>query len=89
MRLEFRIKIIFKRGGAWRIIRVYKMASVEEGGEMEVSTNEPQRLSLLYPQVEERETHLPRQWSSKDKYSYIGLSQNNLRVHYKGVRVSS
>uniref|UniRef100_A0A3B3WN28 Ran-binding protein 10 n=1 Tax=Poecilia mexicana TaxID=48701 RepID=A0A3B3WN28_9TELE len=30
------------------------------------------------------ETPLPRSWSPKDKYSYIGLSQNNLRVHYKG-----
>uniref|UniRef100_A0A6Q2XNW7 Ran-binding protein 10 n=1 Tax=Esox lucius TaxID=8010 RepID=A0A6Q2XNW7_ESOLU len=29
-------------------------------------------------------TPLPRSWSPKDKYSYIGLSQNNLRVHYKG-----
>uniref|UniRef100_A0A8P4GD83 RAN binding protein 9 n=1 Tax=Dicentrarchus labrax TaxID=13489 RepID=A0A8P4GD83_DICLA len=30
------------------------------------------------------ETPLPRSWSPKDKFSYIGLSQNNLRVHYKG-----
>uniref|UniRef100_A0A669CLU5 RAN binding protein 9 n=1 Tax=Oreochromis niloticus TaxID=8128 RepID=A0A669CLU5_ORENI len=29
-------------------------------------------------------TPLPRSWSPKDKFSYIGLSQNNLRVHYKG-----
>lgn len=27
---------------------------------------------------------MPRSWSTKDKFSYIGLSQNNLRVHYKG-----
>ncbi|XP_063852377.1 ran-binding protein 9-like [Scylla paramamosain] len=38
----------------------------------------------LYPMVNEEETPLPRCWSSKDKYSFIGLSQNNLRVHYKG-----
>ena len=38
----------------------------------------------LYPMVNEDETPLPRCWSSKDKYSFIGLSQNNLRVHYKG-----
>uniref|UniRef100_A0A8C2ZV04 RAN binding protein 9 n=1 Tax=Cyclopterus lumpus TaxID=8103 RepID=A0A8C2ZV04_CYCLU len=31
-----------------------------------------------------RLTPLPRSWSPKDKFSYIGLSQNNLRVHYKG-----
>ncbi|KAJ0029575.1 hypothetical protein NQD34_004572 [Periophthalmus magnuspinnatus] len=42
------------------------------------------RLKRLYPAVNEEETPLPRSWSPKDKYSYIGLSQNNLRVHYKG-----
>ena len=34
--------------------------------------------------VNEDEAPLPKCWSSKDKYSFIGLSQNNLRVHYKG-----
>ncbi|XP_068197681.1 ran-binding protein 9 [Antennarius striatus] len=43
-----------------------------------------QRLQRLYPAVNETETPLPRSWSPKDKFSYIGLSQNNLRVHYKG-----
>ncbi|KAM6954043.1 ran-binding protein 9 [Aplochiton taeniatus] len=42
------------------------------------------RLRRLYPAVNEIETPLPRSWSPKDKFSYIGLSQNNLRVHYKG-----
>lgn len=42
------------------------------------------RLKALYPMVNEEETPLPRSWSPKDKYNYIGLSQNNLRVHYKG-----
>lgn len=42
------------------------------------------RLKRLYPQVNEEKTPLPRAWSSKEKYNYIGLSQNNLRVHYKG-----
>ncbi|XP_069709812.1 ran-binding protein 9 isoform X4 [Phaenicophaeus curvirostris] len=42
------------------------------------------RLKRLYPAVNEQETPLPRSWSPKDKFSYIGLSQNNLRVHYKG-----
>ncbi|MEQ2175089.1 hypothetical protein GOODEAATRI_014634 [Goodea atripinnis] len=44
-----------------------------------------ERLKRLYPAVNEEETPLPRSWSPKDKYSYIGLSQNNLRVHYKGI----
>lgn len=43
-----------------------------------------ERLRRLYPAVNEEESPLPRSWSPKDKYSYIGLSQNNLRVHYKG-----
>lgn len=44
-----------------------------------------QRLRRLYPAVNENETPLPHSWSPKDKFSYIGLSQNNLRVHYKGM----
>ncbi|TRY75293.1 hypothetical protein TCAL_01336 [Tigriopus californicus] len=43
-----------------------------------------ERLKILYPSVDETETPLPRSWSSKDKYDYIGLSLNNLRVQYKG-----
>jgi len=43
-----------------------------------------ERLKLLYPMVNEEETSLPRCWSTKDKFNYIGLSQSNLRVHYKG-----
>ncbi|XP_012233599.1 ran-binding protein 9 isoform X2 [Linepithema humile] len=46
------------------------------------------RLKLLYPMVNEEETPLPRAWSAKDKYTYIGLSQNNLRVHYKETSIS-
>jgi len=42
------------------------------------------RLSQLYPSVDEDESPLPRQWSAKDKFNFLGLSQNNLRVHYKG-----
>lgn len=41
-------------------------------------------LKRLYPAVNEEKTPLPRAWSAKEKFSYIGLSQNNLRVHYKG-----
>ena len=46
------------------------------------------RLKILYPHVNEEETPLPRSWSPKDKYNFIGLSQNNLRVHYKGESLS-
>ena len=46
--------------------------------------NQPDRIALLYPNVNEGETLLPRSWSPKDKFNLIGLSQNNLRVHYKG-----
>ena len=48
------------------------------------NTSGVDRLKGLYPFVNEEETPLPRCWSSKDKYNFIGLSQNNLRVHYKG-----
>lgn len=44
------------------------------------------RLKKLYPAVNEEKTPLPRAWSPKEKYNLIGLSQNNLRVHYKGER---
>jgi len=30
--------------------------------------------------VNEEETPLPRSWSPKDKFNFIGLSLNNLRV---------
>ncbi len=43
-----------------------------------------ERLRLLYPAVDESETPLPRCWSTTDKYNFIGLSMNNLRVQYKG-----
>ncbi len=43
-----------------------------------------ERLKLLYPMVNEEETPLPRCWSVKDKFNFIGLSHNFLRVIYKG-----
>ena len=46
--------------------------------------NPKDRIALLYPFVNEAETPLPRAWSNQDKCNYIGLSQNNLRAHYKG-----
>ena len=52
---------------------------------MEVEGTKTNRLLQLYPRVDEKETPLPRSWSVKDKFSYIGLSHSNQRVHYKGV----
>lgn len=46
------------------------------------------RLNELYPKVDEVKTPLPRGWSPKDKFAYLGLTHNNLRVHYKGSTVS-
>ncbi|XP_033625865.1 ran-binding protein 9-like [Asterias rubens] len=43
------------------------------------------RLKQIYPAVNEEETPLPRTWNPRTKSTFIGLSQNNLRVHYKGV----
>uniref|UniRef100_A0A8C9VXI2 RAN binding protein 9 n=1 Tax=Scleropages formosus TaxID=113540 RepID=A0A8C9VXI2_SCLFO len=63
------------------------LTSVVVHGDSALSEQEKElgrRLRRLYPAVDERETPLPRSWSPKDKFSYIGLSQNNLRVHYKG-----
>ncbi|KAL8182472.1 UNVERIFIED_CONTAM: Ran-binding protein 9 [Gekko kuhli] len=62
-------------------------APFPHGGDPALNEQEKElkrRLRRLYPAVDEQETPLPRSWSPKDKFSYIGLSQNNLRVHYKG-----
>ncbi|KAJ8926993.1 hypothetical protein NQ314_020554 [Rhamnusium bicolor] len=66
------------------------MAAVSSGRsvmdpQMEAQNGTVDRLKGLYPAVNEDKTPLPRAWSPKEKYNYIGLSQNNLRVHYKGV----
>lgn len=41
-------------------------------------------ISRLYPNVNQSETPLPRQWSAKDKCQSLSLSMSNLRVTYKG-----
>uniref|UniRef100_A0A336LYB1 CSON004347 protein n=1 Tax=Culicoides sonorensis TaxID=179676 RepID=A0A336LYB1_CULSO len=41
------------------------------------------RIKLLYPNVNEEETPLPRSWSPTDKCNSIYV--HNFRVHYKGV----
>ena len=46
------------------------------------------RLNEMYPRVDEVDTPLPRGWSPKDKFAYLGLTHNNLRVHYKGCHSS-
>ena len=58
-------------------------SAVTEGQNI-LTSDVTDRLKLLYPVVNEDETPLPRSWSPKDKYNFIGLSNNNLRVHYKG-----
>lgn len=56
------------------------------GGSSAAATAGPvDRLKILYPNVNEAVDPLPRAWSLQDKCSTIGLTQNNLRVHYKGI----
>lgn len=62
---------------------VSSLTAMETSSNCEVRTCS-ERLKMLYPMVNEEETPLPESWSQKDKYTYIGLSQNNMRVHYKG-----
>lgn len=54
---------------------------------MEHSFGKSDRLVRLYPKVDENETPLPRSWNPKDKYTYLGLSGGNLKVHYKGEKL--
>lgn len=51
-----------------------KNSNMNENGELN-------RLKELYPNVTEP---LPLNWSSTEKNNSIGLSNGNLRVHYKG-----
>lgn len=43
-----------------------------------------QRQGRRFSPIDDKYNPFRRQWSSKDRHSFIGLSQNNLRVHYKG-----
>ena len=43
-----------------------------------------ERLKQLYPLVDEQETPLPRCWSQDEKYQFISLSDDKLRVHFTG-----
>lgn len=48
------------------------------------TTSMGDKISELYTGVNEEETPLPRSWNSQDKFAHITLTQNNLRVQYKG-----
>ena len=41
-------------------------------------------ISRLYPNVNQKETALPCQWSTQHKFQTLSLSNSNLRVTYKG-----
>ena len=85
---------LFKRvlilvGDCYNQIKKKKKKMASSSQEMddkqcEVKTDIKKRLKILYPMVNEEETPLPKSWSPKDKFNYIGLSNGNLRVHYKG-----
>ena len=49
-------------------------------------TEGEKRLISWYPMVNEKYHPLPRQWSNNknEKCSYLGLSENQMRVFYKG-----
>ncbi|EDV25956.1 uncharacterized protein TRIADDRAFT_24556 [Trichoplax adhaerens] len=44
----------------------------------------PDRISQLYPNVDESLSPLPRAWSPRERCQFIILSQDNLRVQYRG-----
>ena len=54
-------------------------ASGSDGGEPSDAL-----LKRLYPHVDESITPLPRSWNPADKDNALGMSHNNLRLHYKG-----
>lgn len=51
--------------------------------ETKIKINGLDRLRKLYPYTDIDQ--LPLSWSNKDKAPHITLSDNNLKVHYKGV----
>lgn len=74
--------IIFSVAALWKMARSDCVCEPSSAGGGTVVD----RVSQLYPSVDEDDNPLPRQWSAKDKFNFLGLSQNNLRVHYKGWR---
>lgn len=85
--MNYKSVVIYVHASGWNGGGSLEMAADSNGrSAMDPQTDNQNgvvdRLKLLYPAVNEKD--LPRAWSSKDKYNYIGLSQSNLRVHYKG-----
>lgn len=60
------------------------MRFAKENLNMEDEAKTMDRLKQLYPNVTEQ---LPLCWSSTEKNTSIGLSNSNLRVHYKGTMI--
>ncbi len=54
-------------------------ADMDDGGELTLEA----RLRRLYPMVDSS-APLPTMWNMKDKWQYIGLSEDCLTVQYKG-----
>lgn len=80
VRREIR-KISIRRGCILRSVNIFAMDYTTVGYD---ETEFKNRLQKLYPAVNEDETPFPTKWSSRDKFSLIGLSQDDLKVQYKG-----
>lgn len=80
---SMRFAINLEGNGSLEMASVNSARSVMDP-DIETQNGEVDRLKKLYPAVNEEKTPLPRAWSPKEKYNLIGLSQSNLRVHYKG-----
>ena len=82
---RFVVEVFFIRDVCWR----KKMAGMTRrsslgNSQIHKTQDSLDRLRRLYPAVIDPENTLPRSWSPKDKHNFIGLTQNDLRVHYKG-----
>lgn len=76
---------LFHSSYSGKLSRMMFNCEGDKANEIPTSKNQPlDRLKMLYPNVNENETPLPRCWSAHDKCLAIGLSNNNLRVRYKG-----
>ena len=82
---RFVVEVFIIRDVCWRM----KMAGMTRrsslgNSQIHKTQDSLDRLRRLYPAVIDPENTLPRSWSPKDKHNFIGLTQNDLRVHYKG-----
>ena len=69
---------LFLQKEEYKDLCVVKMSGLRSARDPNLSLDE--RLKILYPMVNEEETPLPRCWSFKDKFNYIGLSQVSLSI---------